>query len=133
MSPGLKVALPSGPYEAKGLIKTAIRDDCPVVIFEDTMMYRTKVPDGDYTIPLGVAAVKRAGTDITIVATGSTEREDAIERTFIVRKPTDDGVVTSIEAFDAQDRTIALFFGARKPGQTERGAWRDIAESRAAA
>jgi putative hemin transport protein len=60
-------------------------------------------------------------------------REDAIERTFIVRKPTDDGIVTSIEAFDAQDRTIALFFGARKPGQTERGAWRDIAEARAAA
>jgi pyruvate/2-oxoglutarate/acetoin dehydrogenase E1 component len=71
--PGLKVALPSGPYEAKGLIKTAIRDDSPVVIFEDRMMYRVKgpVPDEDYTIPFGVAQVKRAGTDITIVATSS--------------------------------------------------------------
>src|SRR5882672_185635 len=51
--PGLKVALPSGPYEAKGLMKTAIRDDSPVVIFEDKMMYRVKgpVPEGDYTIP----------------------------------------------------------------------------------
>ncbi|HEX2890900.1 hemin-degrading factor [Vineibacter terrae] len=60
-------------------------------------------------------------------------REDAIAHTFIVRKPTDDGVVTSVEAFDAAGRTIALFFGARKPGQPERGAWRDIAEARAAA
>ncbi|TXL82024.1 hemin-degrading factor [Vineibacter terrae] len=60
-------------------------------------------------------------------------REDAIVHTFIVRKPTDDGVVTSVEAFDTAGRTIALFFGARKPGQPERGAWRDIAEARAAA
>ena len=71
--PGLKVALPSGPYEAKGLMKTAIRDDSPVVIFEDKMMYRVKgpVPAEDYTIPFGVAEVKRAGKDITIVATSS--------------------------------------------------------------
>src|SRR2546422_3289834 len=71
--PGLKVALPSGPYEAKGLMKTAIRDDSPVVIFEDKMMYRVKgpVPADDYTIPFGVADIKRAGTDVTIVATSS--------------------------------------------------------------
>ena len=71
--PGLKVALPSTPYEAKGLMKTAIRDDSPVVIFEDKMMYRVKgpVPEGDYTIPFGVAEVKRVGTDVTIVATSS--------------------------------------------------------------
>jgi pyruvate/2-oxoglutarate/acetoin dehydrogenase E1 component len=71
--PGLKVALPSTPHDAKGLMKTAIRDDSPVVIFEDKMMYRMKgpVPEGDYTIPLGVADVKRAGTDITIAATSS--------------------------------------------------------------
>ena len=68
--PGLKVALPSTPYEAKGLMKTAIRDDSPVVIFEDKMMYRFKgpVPDSDYTIPFGVADVKRAGSDVTVVA-----------------------------------------------------------------
>jgi len=60
-------------------------------------------------------------------------REDRIARTFIVRKPTDDGTVTSIEAFDDAGSTIALFFGARKPGQPERGAWRDIAEARVAA
>ncbi len=71
--PGLKVALPSTPYDAKGLLKTAIRDDNPVVFFEDKMMYQVKgpVPEGEYTIPFGVADIKRAGTDITIVATSS--------------------------------------------------------------
>jgi len=71
--PGLKVVLPSTPYDAKGLMKTAIRDDNPVVIFEDKMMYKAKgpVPAEDYTIPFGVADVKRAGSDITIVATSS--------------------------------------------------------------
>jgi pyruvate dehydrogenase E1 component beta subunit len=71
--PGLKVALPSTPYDAKGLIKTAIRDDNPVVIFEDKMMYTLKgpVPEGDYAIPFGVADVKRVGDDVTIVATSS--------------------------------------------------------------
>src|SRR6266542_367907 len=71
--PGRKVALPSTPYEAKGLMKTAIRDDSPVVIFEDKMMYRVKgpVPAEEYTVPFGVADIKRAGTDITIVATSS--------------------------------------------------------------
>lgn len=71
--PGLKVALPSTPYDAKGLLKTAIRDENPVIFFEDKMMYQLKgqVPEDDYTIPFGVADVKRAGTDITIVATSS--------------------------------------------------------------
>lgn len=71
--PGLKVVLPSTPYDAKGLLKTAIRDDNPVVFFEDKMMYQLKgpVPAGEYTIPLGVADVKRIGTDITLVATSS--------------------------------------------------------------
>src|SRR4030088_241305 len=71
--PGLKVVLPSTPYDAKGLLKTAIRDDNPVVFFEDKMMYKTKgpVPEGDYTIPFGVADIKREGTDITIVGTRS--------------------------------------------------------------
>ncbi len=69
--PGLKVALPSTPYDAKGLMKQAIRDDNPVIIFENKMMYGLKgpVPDEDYTIPFGVADIKRAGTDITLVAT----------------------------------------------------------------
>ncbi len=71
--PGLKVVLPSTPYDAKGLLKTAIRDDNPVIFFEDKMMYQLKgqVPEGDYTIPFGVADIKRTGTDVTIVATSS--------------------------------------------------------------
>ncbi len=71
--PGLKVVLPSTPYDAKGLLKTAIRDDNPVVFFEDKMMYQLKgpVPEEDYTIPFGVADIKRQGTDVTLVATSS--------------------------------------------------------------
>ena len=71
--PGLKVVMPSTPYDAKGLLKSAIRDDNPVVFYEDKMMYKLKgpVPEEDYTIPLGVAEVKRAGEDLTIVATSS--------------------------------------------------------------
>jgi len=71
--PGLKVVLPSTPYDAKGLLKTAIRDDNPVIFFEDKMMFRLKgpVPVEDYTIPFGVADIKREGEDITIVATSS--------------------------------------------------------------
>jgi pyruvate dehydrogenase E1 component beta subunit len=71
--PGLKVVLPSTPYDAKGLLKTAIRDENPVVFFEDKMMYKLKgpVPAEDYAIPFGVADVKRQGRDITIVATSS--------------------------------------------------------------
>src|ERR687884_196574 len=71
--PGLKVALPSTPADAKGLLKTAIRDDNPVVFIEDKLHYPLKgeVPTGEYTIPLGVADVKREGTDLTIVATSS--------------------------------------------------------------
>jgi acetoin:2,6-dichlorophenolindophenol oxidoreductase subunit beta len=74
--PGLKVVLPSTPADAKGLLKTAIRDDNPVVFIEDKMDYAVKgeVPDGEYTIPFGVADVKRVGEDVTIVATSSMVR-----------------------------------------------------------
>jgi len=71
--PGLKVVMPSTPADAKGLLKTAIRDDNPVVFIEDKLHYPLvgEVPEGEYTIPLGVASVKRAGDDVTIVATSS--------------------------------------------------------------
>jgi len=71
--PGLKVALPSSAYEAKGLMKTAIRDNNPVVIFEDKLMYNDKapVPEEEYLIPFGVANIRRAGNDITLIATSS--------------------------------------------------------------
>jgi acetoin:2,6-dichlorophenolindophenol oxidoreductase subunit beta len=71
--PGLKVVLPATPYDAKGLLKAAIRDENPVVFFEDKMMYKLKgpVPEEEYVVPLGVADVKRVGEDITLVATSS--------------------------------------------------------------
>jgi pyruvate/2-oxoglutarate/acetoin dehydrogenase E1 component len=71
--PGLKVVIPSTPYDAKGLLKTAIRDDNPVVFIEDKMMFKMKgfVPTEEYTIPFGVADIKRTGSDITLVATSS--------------------------------------------------------------
>lgn len=71
--PGLIVAIPSTPYDAKGLLKAAIRNDNPVVFFEDKMGYTDKghVPEDDYVVPLGVADIKRAGDDVTLVATSS--------------------------------------------------------------
>lgn len=72
--PGLKVVVPSTPADAKGLLKSAIRDDNPVVFFEDKISYtkvKGPVPDDDYVIPLGLADVKRQGRDITFVATSS--------------------------------------------------------------
>ena len=68
--PGLKVILPGTPYDAKGLLKSAIRDPNPVLCIESGLLYRTKglIPDEEYTIPLGQADVKRKGADITIVA-----------------------------------------------------------------
>ena len=71
--PGLKVAMPSSAYEAKGLMKTAIRDDNPVVIFEDKLMYNDKapMPEGEFLIPFGEANVLRQGSDVTLIATSS--------------------------------------------------------------
>ena len=71
--PGLKVVIPSTPKDAKGLLRTAIRDDDPVLFFEHKKMYRSvrgDVPDGDYTIPLGSAAITRPGSQVTLVAYG---------------------------------------------------------------
>jgi acetoin:2,6-dichlorophenolindophenol oxidoreductase subunit beta len=74
--PGLKVVLPSTPYDAKGLLKSAIRDDNPVVFIEDKMDWRVTgpVPEEEYLLPLGVADVKREGNDITLVGTSSMVR-----------------------------------------------------------
>jgi pyruvate dehydrogenase E1 component beta subunit len=70
--PGLKIAIPSTPHDAKGLLKTAIRDADPVLFFEVTRLNGTKgpVPDRDYTVPLGAASVVREGSDITVVGIG---------------------------------------------------------------
>ncbi len=70
--PGLKVVMPSTPYDAKGLLKTAIRDDNPVIFIETKLLYgkKAEVPEAEYTIPFGVADIKRAGNDVTVFATG---------------------------------------------------------------
>lgn len=75
--PGLKVVVPSNPYDAKGLLKSAIRDNDPVIFMESEQMYGDKgeVPEGEYTIPLGVADIKREGKDITIVSFGKIIKE----------------------------------------------------------
>jgi 2-oxoisovalerate dehydrogenase E1 component beta subunit len=71
--PGLKVVMPSNPYDAKGMLIAAIRDPNPVLFFEHKKLYRTikgEVPEGDYTVPLGKAAVRREGTDLTVLTYG---------------------------------------------------------------
>ena len=75
--PGLKVIVPSNPYDAKGLLKSAIRDDDPVIFMESEQMYGDKgeVPEGEYTIPIGVAETKREGKDVTIVSFGKIIKE----------------------------------------------------------
>ena len=71
-TPGLKVVVPSTPYDAKGLLKSAIRDNDPVIFMESEQMYGDKgeVPEGEYIIPIGVADIKRKGKDVTIVTFG---------------------------------------------------------------
>ena len=75
--PGLKVVVPSNPYDAKGLLKAAIRDDDPVIFMESEQMYGDKgeVPEGEYILPIGVADVKRKGSDVTIVSFGKIIKE----------------------------------------------------------
>lgn len=75
--PGLKVIVPSNPADAKGLLKSAIRDDDPVIFMESEQMYGDKgeVPEGEYAIPIGVADIKREGSDVTIVSFGKIIKE----------------------------------------------------------
>ena len=76
-TPGLKVIVPSNPYDAKGLLKAALRDDDPVIFMESEQMYGDKmeIPEGEYVLPIGVADIKRAGTDVTIVSFGKIIKE----------------------------------------------------------
>lgn len=75
--PGLKVVVPSNPYDAKGLLKSAIRDNDPVIFMESEQMYGDKgeIPEGEFTLPLGVADIKRKGHDVTIVSFGKIIKE----------------------------------------------------------
>jgi pyruvate dehydrogenase E1 component beta subunit len=91
--PGLKVVCPSTPYDAKGLLKTAIRDNNPVVYCEHKMLYATRgeVPEGEYFIPFGVADIKRPGRDVTLVATS-----------FMVGKTLEAAELLAKEGIDAE-------------------------------
>lgn len=129
--PGLKVVLPSTPYDAKGLLKTAIRDENPVVFFEDKMMYKLKgpVPEVEYTIPFGVADVKRTGRDITIVATSSMVQvalgaADLLEKSGVSAEVIDPRTTspldekTLIDSVRKTSRAIVLDEGYEKYGVT---------------
>lgn len=77
-TPGVKVVIPSTPYDAKGLLISSIRDNDPVIFLEHMKLYRSfrqEVPEGEYTIPLGKADVKREGTDVTLIAYGAMVQE----------------------------------------------------------
>ena len=111
--PGLKVIVPSNPYDAKGLLKAAIRDDDPVIFMESEQMYGDKgeVPDGEYILPIGVAETKREGQDVTIVSFGKIIKEaykaaDELEKDGIsceiidlrtVRPMDHDAILTSVK------------------------------------
>ncbi len=113
-TPGLKVVIPSNPYDAKGLLKAAIRDNDPVIFMESEQMYGDKmeIPEGEYIIPLGVADIKREGTDVTIVSFGKIIKE-AYKAADVLEK---EGI--SVEILDM--RTIrpmdfeAIFTSVRK-------------------
>ena len=102
-APGLTIISPSTPADAKGLLKSAIRSDNPILFCEHKQLYQTKgeVPEGDYTIPIGVADVKRPGKDVTVIAVGLMVRR-ALEAAEKLEK---EGI--SIEVIDP--RTIAPF------------------------
>jgi pyruvate dehydrogenase E1 component beta subunit len=115
--PGLKVALPSTPYDAKGLLKTAIRDDNPVLFFEDKMMYQVKgpVPEEEYTIPFGVADVKRVGRDVTLVATSSMVYVALEAAQILAQEGIDAEVVDPRTTFPLDVETLVA--SARKTGR----------------
>jgi pyruvate dehydrogenase E1 component beta subunit len=99
--PGLKVVLPSTPYDAKGLLKAAIRDDNPVIFLEHKLLYsfRGRVPDQDYVLPLGECNVKREGKDVTVVASGAMVWHAMLAANILAREG------TSVEVVDV--RTIS--------------------------
>ena len=120
-TPGLKVIVPSNPYDAKGLLKAAIRDDDPVIFMESEQMYGDKgeVPEGEYLIPIGVADIKRKGSDVTIVSFGKImkvafEAAEALEKEGISSeiidlrtvRPIDYGTV--VESIKKTNRCVVL-------------------------
>jgi pyruvate dehydrogenase E1 component beta subunit len=106
--PGLKVIVPSNPYDAKGLLKSAIRDNDPVIFMESEQMYGDKgeVPEGEYTLPIGVADIKREGKDVTLVSFGKILKE-ALKAAEILAEENIDCEVIDLRTIRPMDyRTI---------------------------
>ena len=102
--PGLKVIVPSNPYDAKGLLKSAIRDNDPVIFMESEQMYGDKgeVPEGEYTLPIGVADIKREGKDVTLVSFGKILKE-ALEAAEILAEENIDCEVIDLRTIRPMD------------------------------
>jgi len=116
--PGLKVVAPSTPYDAKGLLKAAIRDDNPVIFFENKYLYRHvqgKVPEEDYVVPIGVADVKREGDDLTVVTYGAMVQESLAAAETLAGEGIDVEVV-DVRTLKPLDRETILN-SARKTGK----------------
>jgi len=115
--PGLKVVLPSTPYDAKGLLKAAIRDDNPVIFLEHKLLYsfRGRVPDQDYVLPLGVCDVKREGKDVTAIASGAMVWHAMLAANMLAREGISVEVVDVRTISPLDENTIGR--SARKTGR----------------
>lgn len=115
--PGIYVIMPSTPYDVKGLLKAAIRDDNPIMFIEHKMLYKTKgrVPEGDYIIPLGIADIKRAGKDVTLV-TYSRQVLNALEAAEILADEGIDVEVVDLRSLKPLD-TQAIITSVQKTGR----------------
>ena len=112
--PGLKVIVPSNPYDAKGLLKSAIRDDDPVIFMESEQMYGDKgeVPEGEYVLPIGVADIKRPGKDVTIVSYGKIIKE-AFKAAEILNKDKIDCEIIDLRTIRPMDHKL-IFDSVKK-------------------
>jgi pyruvate dehydrogenase E1 component beta subunit len=113
-TPGLKVIVPSNPYDAKGLLKAAIRDNDPVIFMESEQMYGDKgeVPEGEYILPIGVADIKRSGNDVTIVSYGKIIKE-AFKAAEILMKDNIDCEIIDIRTIRPMDHQ-SIFKSVKK-------------------
>ncbi|MCF6223615.1 MAG: pyruvate dehydrogenase complex E1 component subunit beta [Flavobacteriaceae bacterium] len=108
-TPGLKVIVPSNPYDAKGLLKAAIRDDDPVIFMESEQMYGDKgeVPEGEYILPIGVGDIKREGSDVTIVTFGKIIKE-AFKAADILEKEEISAEIIDLRTVKPMDHEMIL-------------------------
>ncbi len=113
--PGLKIVAPATAYDAKGLLKAAVRDDDPVLFFENKYLYRrakSEVPEGDFVVPLGKAQVRREGTDITVIAYGVTVHQ-SLEAAELLAKEDVNVEVIDLRSLVPMDKE-AIFTSVRK-------------------